>query len=76
MGLLLAYGAGVALVLLVADDRWPARLLVAVLWPASAAILSVVVACLVLALPLARPLTGSVLLLALALLGWLGWQTP
>ncbi len=73
MGILLAYLAGIALVLLIADEPWPARLALAAFWPLSAILFATTVGLLLLALPLARPLAGTIVLLTLALLGWLGW---
>jgi hypothetical protein len=74
MSLLIAYLVGFVVVAIVADEPWPGRFVLAMLWPLSVALFAITAGLLLLALPLARPFAGAAVLLALILLGWLGWR--
>jgi hypothetical protein len=71
------YGAGVLLVALFLDEPFPARLGYALGWPIAPAAFAVTIALLLLALPLARPVAGTILLALVAGLVWTGfaWLT-
>ena len=59
---LTVYALGVVIGLLRIDARWPARLALAFLWPLGPLAFVVVIAILLLALPIAFPVVGSIVL--------------
>jgi hypothetical protein len=66
------YGAGVLLFALFLDEPFPARLGYALAWPVAPAAFAVTVTLLILALPLARPVAGTILLALVTALLWTG----
>ena len=62
------YAVGLLLALVLLDEPFPARLGVAACWPLGPISFFAVIVVLLLALPLARPLGGTLALLAIALL--------
>jgi hypothetical protein len=68
---LVVYAAGLLLFLVLLDDTWPERLGVAAAWPLALALFLGTVAVLLLAIPIARPRVGLVLVVAGAIVAWM-----
>ena len=57
---LVVYGIGVTIGLARTDERWPARVALALLWPLGPLAFIIVIAVLYIALPVAFPVLGSI----------------